>query len=108
MHFSRVAPDGERGLERLVGALHWLGAHDSRDAQVQLVEVFDRDGFAHGVLLRGVLLVLGMRLRRPRHRHLSGWLEQCVDLFFVDARDKVSVIMNLVTVRQRSAGIFPS
>src|SRR5262245_24387062 len=93
-------------LEQLVGALHVLGLHDLRDAQVKLGEVFDGDLIAHGLLLGGVLLLLGVALRRGRLRHRLN-VEQLLELLLGDAPEQVLVFPDAVVLRQPGPGVGP-
>ena len=94
----RVAPPRSSvEPEQLVGAFDRLGARDLRHAQVELVEIFDADGVAHGLLLGLVLLLLGVALRRRGLRGRYG-VEQLVELLFFHAAEQVAVLIDAVSL----------
>src|SRR6185295_11670967 len=87
---ARAIADIERELQQLVRALDVLGLDDFRDAQVELVEVVDRNLGGHGVLLCFVLLFFCVALRRRRLRDRLD-AEERVELLLLDASDEVLI-----------------
>src|SRR5262245_40005135 len=103
---ARAVARVQAELEQLVGALHMLGLHDLRDAQVKLGEVFDGDLIGHGLLLRGVLLLLGVALRRGRLRHRLN-IEQLLELLLGYAPEQVLVFADAMVLRRPRVDVGP-
>ena len=57
-HGFRRAAEVERELQQLVRAFDRLGVDDLRDAEIDLVEIVDRDRAWHGVGFHGMLLAV--------------------------------------------------
>src|SRR5688572_10318101 len=105
-HGARAVADVEGELEQLVRPFHRLRPCYAGYPQLELAELVDRNFLVHGKLLGGVLLRLGVPLRRGRLGDRLN-VEQLVELLFVDPGQKVAVLLDAVPGGEGGAGVLP-